>query len=1647
MSSSVNAGFSWLDSELNGDELFYTRLVASTIHCPAAGQGFLVAFGLAIDSLEALSQAWVQNSTDISHVVQAVKNARACLIASTTLSSVVRSLPDLKPLPKSYSLWHSSVDKARSNSDARRVRQALGLTLLWHMGKGEEIGESISDALKILVDCSARRGHHSQFWKDIIPLIKPESTVLEGLSKEVRHDPIVKLLRTLAGYGVTCVIPVSPAVRYPEEKSDEDLGSDTQTSGERSEDRYSQSETNEPEEDVLEEGSPIIRWQASRATRAPWPQVLGLENWDILSPPWLKAVLAHIPGSFTNNDVSAYAILSAVSLVSALPARLALTLPVTQNDDIWVDIRNAHVCWNLAQLVPRTATSEEIWAGGHQPSQIVRLPLPKLAAVALNKKYINRESSGNLLAFLFGDDAQTEDVLHEYGRFLRSGGATSDTPSSYSARIAYSFGAVVHQVSGNKVLAALASLDLRLSAPAELDYLCIREDAISNAVSGAFSYLGFGECVETPDPRYVGSPLCPKPEIVRNSLQQIRDEMSSIVGRVTPRMPISRFVKEFNRLSELSAKAFVILSAHRGSKLERSNFTSLYSSTEYLQLNDKLTQNNSTRIIPKTSSVKSLLNGHLAALRSLAKRLAKEHPATADKINKISNLERPFSPVFFTVEIDTVAALRPVRLEQQSIDGAETGMAKNGGRHFIISELVRRKVYAPLIRVITGHAREAAATFNPAGGLSPAEACEYLRPLLEDVYADVAPASWPSLLLPSSVLPRVTILPKTKRRGAISELEVADDFDPPPIRLKEPFHNQTLAYSSLGDLIVKELLSGARGLSPWVVVFNSLMFVELLWQPSRIASAWAGISKRDVWRLSNTLILTIERPSEQPINIPLHPITTMMVNTAWQGPIPSYLDCVTMTSRWISSLIPNTIWASEPDSFLDQYSAVARAYHVIRLPPWLVTAASTEMEAAAISISSIARIAYGRPGLSNAPERRVPRISTSKGDRNLLSQVIRIVNHMGDNTKQHGEDGARKTELINNLHDWKANCGISIGIAVDVANWVIAECKRGKSEKSRLEVSSIATYLSRLRPFLEKIELNEGLEDLDGTQWEEGRRLVLGDSTGDSQKQASSIFRHFARFWRARGCIAISHDLIRDHRDEERIGQSHNAASTYVTTREAEAIVEAVTRSFEAGSLDEARAALYTQLATSLPFRPAEVGLIHFQHTFPDLDMLEVTTSGYSHLKRPESSRRRIPVPHAISDVLTSLKKRILAAEPTSRGYFLSIDPESDQTHITSLMNAIQCDLRSVTGEELVTRHSLRGAAESRMVWSEFEQAILSIKNSTPPPRTTLAPEVLWNRVALPAMHAGHHPLSAIKYYLSMWPVFFYAINYQCKFISRPRSGFTRFISGMKDDNLRQILSRSAGRREKTEASTGIGEAVKEKDVWQELLCRSHFPRDIRLIEGLLQPASRSQTEVSPNEPRPASLALKISYVALRLDGFSHESSADIFGLSAADSHSLDQLPYFSSADSSEPQISIKFARAECPEMSSAIAWCTDIDRLRLGLLATSSEKRSSASPLTHVVEAARTLLSLIPPRLTLTVLPEIDHELAQLRLALFNLDSSIEIKTKSLVKTMRYRIQVLPREKSRQGPRPQGRYTNLFRALLRSQILILLREKNNDLK
>jgi hypothetical protein len=83
--------------------------------------------------------------------------------------------------------------------------------------------------------------------------------------------------------------------------------------------------------------------------------------------------------------------------------------------------------------------------------------------------------------------------------------------------------------------------------------------------------------------------------------------------------------------------------------------------------------------------------------------------------------------------------------------------------------------------------------------------------------------------------------------------------------------------------------------------------------------------------LGNTLILRIERPSEQPINIPLHPITTMMVNAAWQSPIPSYPECVTMTSQLDLVAYTEHHLGVRARLLLDQYSEIARAYHVIRL--------------------------------------------------------------------------------------------------------------------------------------------------------------------------------------------------------------------------------------------------------------------------------------------------------------------------------------------------------------------------------------------------------------------------------------------------------------------------------------------------------------------------------------------------------------------------------------------------------------------------------------------------------------------------------------------------------------------------------------------
>jgi hypothetical protein len=68
-----------------------------------------------------------------------------------------------------------------------------------------------------------------------------------------------------------------------------------------------------------------------------------------------------------------------------------------------------------------------------------------------------------------------------------------------------------------------------------------------------------------------------------------------------------------------------------------------------------------------------------------------------------------------------------------------------------------------------------------------------------------------------------------------------------------------------------------------------------------------------------------------------------------------------------------------------------------------------------------------------------------------------------------------------------------------------------KNEKSHLEVSSIATYLSRLRPFLEKIELNEGWKTWTVRNGKRGVDSFWGFHW--RLPEASLVhFRHFARF-------------------------------------------------------------------------------------------------------------------------------------------------------------------------------------------------------------------------------------------------------------------------------------------------------------------------------------------------------------------------------------------------------------------------------------------------------------------------------------------------------------------------------------------------------
>ena len=1163
---------------------------------------------------------------------------------------------------------------------------------------------------------------------------------------------------------------------------------------------------------------------------------------------------------------------------------------------------------------------------------------------------------------------------------------------------------------------------------------------IFQAIARTYAFLGLPTPIAIRMDGHYGSPFCPTPVSFKAALSGLRNSALELAATLASPHPYPEYLALVKRKVIVDAAAAVLLTAHRGIMIHRWTFAAVYSSEQAIHIFDKETMASTVRIFPRTKAVKELLAAHRRDLLVMANQIRPHTEKTADRILGIAELKRPLAPAFFypvpSKESASRINLRAVTSDEIAEELIRYGLARNAGRHFLLSYLVRWNVPAPLIRMASGHSRRAGQPFHPAAGIAPMAAIAMLRPVLDRLQHFASLDPWPSLGTQEVRGNRLTITPQERSVFNDNAIEAFIKRDKHLLgKRAEPFHPQSIAYLAFTTYLRSKLLNGAKGLAPWGAVLLSLCIVDGIASPTQLEHAWGAAAKKDgLYPIGRTFLVVFHTERGYVVPLPLQPLTSIYVDDARRAKSVRFNTALGELIDWLRDVDRSVNWNKDPSRALAELCGVAYSAATLEVPPWIQTAQNSGLDAATLSIGSIARLLHGRPLIWTRrlpkPRRRQPSMDRSKS---TISHLCRIVNHWGDSTKPFGEEHERHKRLGEELYSWRESTPMPTPGADGLEVYISAESINKGALGLVLEISSLATYLSSFRDFLEKHEYEHFLEWEEG-RWLEGDKHVTTNLAGDHFIRARSIFRRFARFWHSRG--AMVPDEVLEYRESDSSSvPAVRASSSFISARDVSQLLAYIAGEFDAGLLLSDQAIAHTSLAAAVPMRSGEFGPIQLADLDAELQTLSITSHGFSNLKSKEVSRRAVSISKELTTRFELLRNRIADADNDSHEFFRLPMTGQERMHLERIEAAISDGLKIVTGDNDARQHSLRGSAESYLVCPDFDDVFNRLIHNECP----LTPEECfdygsWWRVVSAASMAGHHPLTAIKFYLAVWPVMAYHIRRQNSLGWRPSAGLQNRIKGLSLVNLKQLIARMS-------RNPQAG-----RDIWSVLLERLDFVSGRRLESLLAKDSGTGDNETTTADngiPPPRNVETDLWYIACRIGNLTSNQSLDATGIDIAGAKRLDQVisHHLIMADNYNPTVQRALRGSDGSTMTAALATCMSVDDLR--------EARTWLTPATRlgvtlpdaVVGAIQKVLTILPKHLTVSVMPEHDHEAVSIANQAAILDPDIVVKAPATSPKHRFRLQVLPRDSNRRGPRAQGDTTALFFIVANARMLQIMED------
>ncbi len=1618
--------FSFKGLGIEGLDCSLAEGLLATVAGPRNASGFIpVLKGIGV-SLRKLSA-----STEIDGLVslrERVDRVRMLLAESEALGSSIRAMPDIYTVSPPYRLAIKIVGNAamqRSDAHNENLLIVLGAIFLWHLLALKPLPKVRAEQLLAVLAGSSYRSRNCHHWCELANALSPNADRIVSAVASISYDPAKDL-----GFWIASIMRDVKSCKVPQQAESHRLKAEA-SSSERVGPKVLSSESRQRQFCDSEEAidGSLVRWSYQRAINASLSGVAGLCDWAMLSPNELKRVARRIADvvKFGSEPSRRLGLVALVSLATGLPARMALRLPFFDNGDVWIDVESGECVWDIQAIVTRERLSPSILAGGRKPDTQVRCALPKLAADSL--AVMLQGDAPTLRERLFGNRS-IELVASQYGDVLRAG-SEDDARRPYAARWAYSLGAAIVEVTGDSVAAAYCSLDFRFLTGSEPYYLCLRQDRLYDALNATYSWLGFDGLAGVRRDGYVGSPLAPRPDVYRRAAEGLADSVREIDPHTWLRKPIENAVHDFNRRALAIAALYTLLVGERGTAIERRSVGAMFGHSEIAIVSDKQTDGSSARPIPLTKVVQSLLKALRSDVAYLAKLLSRAGIGGALRLHQIANLKKRNAPIFLVASLrNGEAILSPMKSGEIENALNAHGVAKNGGRHYLISVLADKKYPIYLRRALSGHGARAGAAYHSASGVSPIFVLAELRRALEeelnfccigDSWSEVdsaLEAQCSSVILSAAslryrVCPSVQAYVNNDRRG-LGRSSISFSL------------SSAAAYSQACRLRLRFLSNGdGLGAAPALIV--ALVLLDGLSNLEQLKAIWTELVKRRLVSVGASSWCEIVMSSgRRRVFSPLKPTLLALAALCSEGEVsPSFEGAVADSLKWVRASFPNINWPVSNVCALEVLFDLGRNLAHFELPPWLTVAENPALPSASIALSALVRrdaecpLGGGEKKLGAEGGRR------TKSVRWALGTIISLLNDIANPVRRYGEDRARKVKLKHRLKLMGKEVAVKLPMVDAVIEYLVEETGERPSHGEPVVVGTMAAYMQSLASALDRRAIDHPLE-LTDAEWEElYGELKLGAERRGLEFDPSPL-RRFARYWKLQGGSVPDSIFPRGGRGREvaRCAE-YSAASRIVWDHEWEAVTAAVLGDLNMGSVRYDMADCYLRLIREGPLRAREAHYIRLIDFDRDEGKVIVTSSGFGHLKGADRSRGYISLSSETSSRLSSLKRRLKAAEPSRQYFFFSKKPTEPEFVI--LIGAVSRAMREVTGDD-IRRHSLRGFSECDLLLEGVDRFVKGHLEGRDEKFNIKAlgnrGEYAWRSVVMVAAAARHHPLTAISTYLVIWPLVSRYFRERLLDGFWPGPGFAKW--GHVSPGAMRVHKHRL-EREGLGALTAWTRMAGNVDT-KPFSLRT-FELGGRIERGRL---SRGNSGVRENGESVEVLAKIIWHGGLVRMGVGADTARD---LSQCDAPSgavkvgLDPV--------SQPGEGRRVMISEGAALALAVAAVGDAGVLRGAKSAIEVVEFEGASSSEEIVHALRCLVRVIPEGWIVALLPEYGGLPIGAEPQLRGYAKDILIKSSSREKGKRYKFMVSPR-KGASSPRVQGGATAALEALLQMAIALI---------